>query len=196
MKKGLAMAIRVLTIAPVMALVLLLTLYFTRDDVFGNTLNFILAVVFLVVFPILAYPLQPVVPGFKTRGREGQRSLAMWMAFAGYILGLACALLLPVPRYLMVVYTTYLLSAVALIMLNKVFGIKASGHACGVAGPIFSMVYFISPWLLLGFLILPAVYWASLKMGRHTGAELIIGTAIPTYALLISILIFLGYSPI
>ena len=41
MKKGLAMAIRVLTIAPMMALVLLLTLYFARSDVFGTTLNFV-----------------------------------------------------------------------------------------------------------------------------------------------------------
>jgi len=196
MKKGLAMAIRVLTIAPMMALVLLLTLYFARSDVFGTTLNFVLAVIFLVVFPVLAYPLQPVLPKFKTRGREGQRSLALWMAFLGYILGLVCALLLPVSRYLMIIYMTYLLSGVALIVLNKVLGIKASGHACGVAGPIFSMVYFLSPWLLLGFLILPAVYWASLKMGRHTSSELLIGTAIPTYALLISILIFLGHRPI
>ncbi|NLM85054.1 MAG: hypothetical protein GX189_10220 [Clostridiales bacterium] len=192
MKKGLAFAIRVLTIAPVMALVLLLALFFARRDVFGNTLNFALAVIFLVVFPILAYPLQPVIPRYKTRGREGQRSLAMLMAFLGYVLGLVCALLLPVSRYLLVIYMTYLLSALILIALNKVFGIKASGHACGVSGPIFSMVYFISPWILWGLLLLPAVYWASLKMGRHTGVELVIGTAIPTGALLISILIFVG----
>jgi hypothetical protein len=192
-KQKLAKAIRVVTVAPVMALLLLALLFTLRPGVFGNTLNLILAVCFLVVLPILAYPLQPIIPGFKNKGREGQRSLAMWMASLGYVLGLVTALFLPVSSYLLVIYLTYLFSGVSLVLLNKVFKIKASGHACGVAGPIFSLIYFLGPWVLLGLLLLAAVYWASLSMKRHDKSELLIGSTVPTYAFLLAFLIVLGY---
>jgi hypothetical protein len=192
-KQRLAKFIRVATVAPVMALLLLVILYFTRAGFFGNTLNLILAIVFLVVLPILAYPLQPIVPGFKNKGREGQRSLAMWMASLGYVLGLLSAIFLPVSKFLLIIYLTYLISGVSLVLLNKVFKIKASGHACGVAGPIFSLIYFLGPWVLLGLLLLAAVFWASLNMNRHDKSELLIGTTVPTYAFLLAFLIVLGY---
>jgi len=193
MKNRLAMAIRVLTIPPVMALVLLTALYAARREMIGSALNLVLAVVFLVIFPILAYPLQPLLPKLRRQGREGQRNLATWMSFLGYVMGFVCALILPVSGYLLAIYATYLLSGLTFVVLNKVFKFRASGHACGVAGPIFTMIYFISPWLALVLLILPAVYWASLTMGRHTKAELIAGTAIPACALFLSVLIFVGF---
>jgi hypothetical protein len=195
-KQKLAKAIRVVTVAPVMALLLLIILYFTRDGFFGNTTNLVLAVLFLVILPLLAYPLQPLIPYFREKGRDGQRSLAMWSASLGYILGLASALFLPVSNYLLVIYLTYLISGVSLVLLNKVFKVKASGHACGVAGPIFSLIYFLGPWVLFGLLILAAVYWASLNMGRHDKSELLIGSTVPTYAFLLAFLIVLGYTGI
>lgn len=191
-RQHLAKVIRVLTIPPVMALLLLITLFFTRTDFFGNTLNLALAIFFLVVLPILGYPLQPLIPHFRDKGRDGQRSLAMWMASAGYILGVITAVLLPVSDYLLIIYLTYLLSCLSLMLLNKVFRIKASGHACGVAGPIFSLICFIGPWLLFGVLLLAAVYWASLRMKRHDKAELLIGTTVPTLSLLLAFLFVIG----
>ncbi len=176
-----------------MALLLLIVLYYAKADFFGNTLNLILAIFFLVVLPVMAYPLQPLIPYYKDKGRDGQRSLAMWMASAGYILGIISAIFLPVSNYLLIIYMTYLLSGISLVLLNKVVKIKASGHACGVAGPIFSLIYFIGPWLLFGILVLAAVFWASLSMKRHDKVELIIGTTVPTYALLLSFLIVIGF---
>ncbi len=194
LKQHIAKIIRVVTVPPVMALLLLITLFFTKEGFFGNTLNLTLAIIFLVVLPILAYPLQPFVPFYKDKGRDGQRSLAMWMASAGYILGIITAIFLPVSDYLLIIYLTYLLSGISLVLLNKVFKIKASGHACGVAGPIFSLIYFIGPWLLFGILILAAVFWASLSMKRHDKVELLIGTTVPTYALLLAFLIVIGFN--
>lgn len=192
-KQHLAKFIRVITVPPVMALMLLIILYFTKEEFFGNTLNLALAISFLVVLPFLAYPLQPLIPGFRGKGRDGQRSLAMWMSSLGYICGLSTALFLPVSKYLLIIYLTYLFSGISLVLLNKVFKIKASGHACGVAGPIFSLIYFLGPWVLFGIFILAAVYWASLRMGRHDKSELLIGTTVPTYALLLAFLIVIGY---
>ncbi len=192
-KQRLAKIIRVATVAPVMALMLLVILYFTRAGFFGNSLNLVLAIVFLVVLPILAYPLQPYIPHFKDKGREGQRSLVMWMSSLGYILGLVSAVFLPVSNYLLVIYLTYLFSGISLLLLNKVFKIRASGHACGVAGPIFSLLYFLGPWVLFGLILLAAVFWASLNMDRHDKSELLIGTTVPTYAFLLAFLIVIGY---
>lgn len=196
MKKHVAQFIRVVTIPPIMALTLLIVLYLTRPTYFGTPLNLILAVLFLVLLPVLGYPLQPVVPHFKDKGREGQRSLAMWMASLGYILGLGTALFLPVSKYLLIIYLTYLISGISLVLLNKVFKVRASGHACGVAGPIFSLIYFLGPWVLFGILLLAAVFWASLSMQRHDKSELLIGTTVPTYALLLAFLIVAGYHPV
>lgn len=192
-KRKLAKFIRVITVAPVMALLLLIILYFTREGFFGNTVNLVLAVVFLVVLPLLAYPVQPLIPYFKDKGRDGQRTLAMIGANIGYVLGLASSLFLPVSDYLLVIYLTYLFSGISLVLLNKVFKIRASGHACGVAGPIFSLIYFLGPWVLFGLLLLAAVYWASLKMDRHDKSELLIGSTVPTYAFLLAFLIVLGH---
>jgi hypothetical protein len=192
-KQHLAKFIRVITVPPVMALMLLIVLYITKAEYFGTTLNLVLAIVFLVVLPVLAYPLQPIIPGFRGKGREGQRNLALWMASLGYICGIMTALFLPVSKYLLIIYLTYLISGVSLVLLNKVFKVRASGHACGVAGPIFSLIYFLGPWVLFGILILAAVFWASLLMDRHDKSELLIGTTVPTYALLLAFLIVVGY---
>jgi hypothetical protein len=192
-KQHLAKFIRVITVPPVMALMLLIVLYITKAEYFGTTLNLVLAIVFLVVLPVLAYPLQPIIPGFRGKGREGQRNLALWMASLGYICGIMTALFLPVSKYLLIIYLTYLFSGVSLVLLNKVFKVRASGHACGVAGPIFSLIYFLGPWVLFSILILAAVFWASLLMDRHDKSELLIGTTVPTYALLLAFLIVIGY---
>lgn len=194
-KTHLAKFIRIITVAPVMALILLGTLFAARNGIFGTTLNLILAIVFLVILPLLAYPVQPLIPYFRDKGREGQRSLAMWMASLGYILGLVSALFLPISDSLLIIYLTYLFSGVSLVLLNKVFKIKASGHACGVAGPIVCLIYFIGPWVMFGLFVLAAVYWASLNMNRHDKSELLIGTTVPTYAFLLAFLIVLGYHP-
>lgn len=195
-KQHLAKFIRAVTVPPVMALMLLIILYITKNEFFGTTLNLVLAIVFLVVLPILAYPLQPLIPGFKGKGREGQRNLALLMASLGYICGLMTALFLPVSKYLLIIYLTYLFSGISLVLLNKVFKVRASGHACGVAGPIFSLIIFLGPWVLFGILLLAAVYWASLRMDRHDKSELLIGTTVPTYALMLAFLIVLGYTSV
>ncbi len=194
-KQRLAKVVRIATVPPVMALMLLVILYITKAEFFGTPLNLVLAIVFLVILPILGYPLQPIVPYFKDKGREGQRTLAMIMASAGYVLGLISALILPVSDYLLIIYLTYLFSGLLLVLLNKVFKIKASGHACGAAGPIFSLIYFLGPWILFGLLLLAAVFWASLVMKRHDKTELVIGTTVPTYALMLAFLIVIGYHP-
>lgn len=175
--------IRVVTVAPLMALFILLVLYWRDPLVFGGPLHLLLAVLFLTLFPLLAYPLQPLIGPFKDKGREGQRTLAIYFAVAGYVGGCISAVLLRAPRDVCVIYLSYLISGTLVMLVNKALKFRASGHACGVVGPCTLLLYFGQPAGWLGVPILALVWISSLSMKRHTNSQLAGGTAIPIVAL-------------
>ncbi len=188
--KKLTYAIRVITVAPFMALVMLLILYFRDPMLFGSLAEFLLLVLFLVVLPLLAYPLQPLIKRFKYKGREGQRTLALIFAVAGYFLGCLFAALLGAPQNVWFIYLSYMLSGSFVALFNKVFHFRASGHACGVSGPFMLLVYFGQPIGYIGFAVLVLVWAVSLYMKRHTTAQIVVGALIPFAALGILMLLF------
>ena len=187
--KKIAYVIRVITVAPIMALVLLIVLYFNSPLTFGSTAVFLMTVFFLVVLPLLAYPLQPLVKKYKDKGREGQRTLAMIFAVAGYILGLASAIIFGAPTGVLVIYLAYMISGLLVALTNKVLHFKASGHACGIAGPFMLLVYFGQMIGYAGLGVLIIAWIASFYMKRHTWPQLLVGTAIPFSALGIILLL-------
>ena len=190
MKKRISKLIRVLTTPPIMAL-LALSLLFLRDSaIFGSSMHFILAILFLCVLPLLAYPLQPFIPKFKDKGRDGQRNLAMIFSVCGYLLGNLTTLFLHAPTSLWLIYLAYLISGILIALVNKVFHKKASGHACGIAGPLSLLVCFGMPAaLLVGIPIYLAALWASLEMKRHTLPQFLGGTVIPTATIFVLTLV-------
>ena len=56
-----AKAVRIATLAPIMAFVLITLCFFLKPGSF-DALQYILAIIFLTVLPMLGYPLQPHVP--------------------------------------------------------------------------------------------------------------------------------------
>lgn len=190
--KKIAYVIRVITVAPIMALVLLLILYFNSPLTFGNTAIFLMTVFFLVVLPLLAYPLQPFVKKYKDKGREGQRTLAMIFCVAGYIIGLGSAIVVGAPTGVLVIYLAYMISGLFVALINKVLHFKASGHACGVTGPFILLVYFGQEIGYLGAVVLAFAWLASLYMKRHTWPQLLVGASIPFAALGIILLMSLS----
>lgn len=191
-----AKAIRVLTTVPVMAFMFLTILYKMRPELFGSITHYILLLSFLVLFPVLGYVLQPLLPHFKDKGREGQRNLVILMSFIGFFLGFIIGLFLHAPSAVFLIYLGYFISSIIIIIFNKLLHIRASGHTCGVAGPLSLLVYFISFKGLLISLILVPVYWASLKLKRHTLAQLIWGTFISICAFFIALFITSTAMPI
>ncbi|MBO5204080.1 MAG: hypothetical protein J6B72_05665 [Clostridia bacterium] len=177
-------AIRVLTLAPIMALITLCALYIKSKDLFGGAHMLALAVFFLFLLPILAYPCQPIVPYFKGKGREGQRNLAMVFAVVGYVAGCITNLFLHAPLSLWIIYLDYLISGALVVIINKVFRLRASAHACGIIGPAALLVYFGIPWAVIPALALYALaLWASLDMKRHTWQQFVGGAVIPLIVL-------------
>ncbi len=185
----LAKIVRILTTVPIMAFMFLTILYKMRPELFGSAAHYILLLLFLFLFPVLGYALQPLFPHFKNKGREGQRNLVILMSFIGFFLGFIVALFTGAPSAVFLIYLGYFISSIGIIIFNKLLHIRASGHACGVAGPLSLLVYFISFKGLLISLILVPVYWASLKLKRHTLAQLVWGTLISVCAFFVALFI-------
>lgn len=177
--------IRRITIAPVLACIMLVVLRVCRRDIFQNEGQFVYSIFFLTIVPILAYPLQKHLPYFQEQGRDGQRQLALIFAFLGCLGECLVNTATHVSKGLTLVGGTYLLSGLILLLLNRTFHFSASGHAAGVSAagvvPIALGVHWIA---IPTVVVLVLVYFSSLYMRRHTFSQLLGGTLIPIFSVL------------
>ncbi|MFC6314281.1 hypothetical protein ACFQHW_01680 [Lapidilactobacillus achengensis] len=186
----LAKIIRVITVPPLLVMALLTLLWLTRPTIFGGQGNFWLALLWLGIFPVLAYPLQRILPHWRQGGRAAQRKLAFICSLVGYLGALLNGWLAQVPRPLLLIYWTYALSAVLLTMVNRVTKIRASGHACSVISPIVFLSYFSLLKPAAAFLVAGGLsFWASLKLKRHRPRDLIAGSLVMLTAFTLALLI-------
>lgn len=168
--------VRAITVPAVLVSVLLLLLYASHDDIFASLSQLLHSLLFLVLIPLLAYPLSLAVPRLRRQGREGQRKLAFALNLLGYIGAVAYGFAAHVSQGLFLIFLTYLISVLILMLFNNVIRIHASGHACGTMGPLVFLVYFVGPYGIAPcVLIAAAVVWSSLRLGRHTIKELVLG---------------------
>lgn len=173
------MFIRIISIPPLMVTYLLALLFFFRDGVFATTGEFITALAALAIFPALAYPVAAIVPSLRKGGRPMQRKIAFLFSVIGYIGGFIYALTAGFSKPVLTIFTAYLASLLFLVLFNKVFKIRASGHACSVTSPLFFATYYFGLGALLpSALLYAAIFWASLVTKRHTVKEFILGTAV------------------
>ena len=172
-----AHAVRIISIPPVMVGILLVLLFTLRDDVIVSTANMVASLLGLTVLPILAYPISFAVPALRKKGREGQRSLAMYFSTVGYVAVFVYGLIADVGAGLMHIYAGYLFSVIIILVSNKVFKVRVSGHACSVSGPLVYSGFFLGIWgIIVGAACWVAILWASLAMKRHTFKEFLLGT--------------------
>ncbi|MGN0513333.1 MAG: hypothetical protein ACI4GD_03570 [Lachnospiraceae bacterium] len=177
--------IRKITVPPIFAMILLLVMYFMKPYAFTSVWQLLCGLLFLGVLPILGYPLQKYIPYFKEKGREGQRSLAMIFCVTGYVLGALTVLITKVPAELCTIYLEYLYCGITTVIFNKVFHIRASGHACGIVAPVLLMLSFnmLLPAVIGGLLVI-LVLISSYKTKRHTIPQLLAGCVIPAICLM------------
>lgn len=176
--KAFAKTIRILTIPPILVTALLILVFFSNQTVFRNTYDLAAAITCLAVIPTLAYPLQPLFPAFKDKGRSGQRSLAFITSTIGYVIGFIYAYASGATAQFKFIIVSYLLSVALLLIFNKLLKLKASGHACGVLGPLLFAVHFMGwTWAIPCVIIAIGVIWSSVSLSRHTVKELMFGGA-------------------
>ena len=172
-----AHAVRVISVPPVMVVILLTLLYTLRYTVITTAADMVVSLLGLTVLPILAYPVAYAIPAYRKKGREGQRSMAMYFSTVGYVAVFVYGLLTDVGVGLMHIYAGYLFSVVIILVSNKVFKVRVSGHACSVSGPLVFSGYFLgSGGIAVGAVCWVAILWASLVMKRHTVKEFLLGT--------------------
>ena len=183
--------VRKLTVPPILILYLVIILALFRKDVFPNPFSFFLSLFLLGILPVLAYPIQKILPVWKTKGRQGQRTLAFAFTFLGYTIHFITTLVLHANRNLMLVASTYFLSVVLLSVLNLFTPLKASGHACSITGPSVLLSFLISPvFLFIGILLAVIVCQASLTLKRHTIPQFLGGIAACIISFILSLLLY------
>ena len=174
---SLAHAVRIVSVPPVMVGILIVLLFTLRGDIFASAAEMVLSLCGLTILPILAYPVSVMIPSIRKKGREGQRSLAMYFSAVGYVAVFVYGLIAGVGTGLMHIYAGYLFSVVIILIGNKVFKVRISGHACSVSGPLVYSGYFLGRWgIAVGVICWGIILWASLVMKRHTFKEFILGT--------------------
>lgn len=185
-KEKLAKTIRILTLAPLMALETLILLRLSRPQLFRGTWDLAFPILFLTILPLLAYPLQYCIPPLRRKGREMQRKLAILLAVVGYFGGAIWAVVSGAAAWLQVLMLTYLISGALIALFNRLLHIRASGHACGVSGPVLYLLGLLGGKALWGLLLMPLLWWASRVLKRHTGGQLLWGSALSAAALVLA----------
>ncbi len=179
MKRPLAQLIRILSAPSLTAILFMVILKIYAPEAFPSWMEIKISLVFLSVLPMSAYLIWALIPSLRKEGRKSQRKLAFIFSGAGYVGAFIYGALLSGNHDLAMVTTIYLLSVILLIFCNKVLHSKASGHSCGVAGPMIVCVYYFGVvGLVIGGTIYLLVFWASIESRRHTAEEFLEGTFI------------------
>lgn len=174
-KEIVAKLIRIITVPPLMVTAMLLTLYFNKRELFDQGAYILVMISLLGIFPVLAYPMQKLIPKLNNEGREGQRKLAFIMSVIGYTTAFVWAFVCEAGKDVLLICSTYFLSVVILAICNLLH-FKASGHACSITGPLLFLLYFMGGKFIIPIVIIAsAVIWSSLTLKRHTLPQLIGG---------------------
>ena len=180
MSENCAKAIRIITLPQVLVVFLILLLGNQIPPWHGG-----MAVVMLCVLPLLAYLYWRVIPNQHEQGRKSQRKLAILFSVVGYILGTAYCIAFGGSKTELFMYLCYVISGTLIALSSYVFHIKSSGHAAGVVGPVMILSLRVSPWYLFGLLLMIPVGISSVRLGRHSSKELLLGSCYPIIATLI-----------
>ena len=187
-KALLHLAVRILTLPPIVTGVTLLLMYAPAGLLTRREL--LLCEVFLLVIPLAAYPLREIFHIGKDR-RRGQRGTALVCSAVGYLCGFLWSMLTPCSWLVHILFLSYVISIAALLLLNVGFGLRASGHACSTTAPAFLLTWKLHPLFAIpSVLLIAAVYRSSLKLSRHTLPQLLAGSAVSLLACVISIVVY------
>lgn len=186
-KKRFFLIVRILTVVPLMCLVASILIYFLKPGFFASVTSFVMSIVFLTVFPLLAYLVWYILPTLRKGGRKTQRRTAVIFGLAGYLAAFIFSFIFKDSIQIKIYYLAYLISSITLFLGNITGGkFNPSGHAGGLMGPVTFLTIYISPWFAFGYLIVVLVGYISISMRRHTILEFIVGGLVPVLVIVIS----------
>lgn len=180
MSESCAKVIRIITLPQVLVFFLILLL---GDQI--PPWHHEMAIVLLCVVPLISYLYWRISPELREQGRKSQRKLAIIFSVTGYILGTIYCIAFGGSKTELFMYLCYVICGVLIALSSYGFHIKSSGHAAGVVGPVMILSLRVSPWYLFGLLLMIPVGISSVRLGRHTPKELLLGSCYPVIATLI-----------
>lgn len=170
-----AHVVRVVTIPPLMIATLLCMLYFAKGFSFASRIDMSVAFAGLVLLPVLAYPVWSVFGNKTSDKRKGQRRLAFIFSIIGYVCCFIYSLRFGTDAIREIFYT-YFFTVILLELLNKVFHVRASGHAASSISPVVFSAAYLSLAVTCAFVILfTGSVWASIYLKRHKWQDIIAG---------------------
>ncbi|MCB7318780.1 hypothetical protein [Lacrimispora sp. 210928-DFI.3.58] len=179
MKEKAAKMIRIITVPPFLAFVMLGILYRQLGFIIGTPPDIIVSMGCLTVLPACAYPISQIKSEFRNDQREYQRKMAFIMNLCGYLTAVIYGTVKGVSGALMWIFVSYLTAAIVLTIINRGFRIRASGHACSCVLPYLILCYFFGGKSIAACLILYLIeFWASVYLKRHTISEFLTGSAV------------------
>ncbi len=180
MSEDLAKAIRIVTLPQVMVFFLILLLG-DQIPVWHDGM----AIVLLCILPLLSYLYWRITPKLRRQGRKSQRKLAIAFSVVGYVLGTVYCITSNGSQTELFMYLCYVICGALIALSSYAFHIKSSGHAAGVVGPVMILSLRVSPWFLFGLLLMIPVGISSVRLGRHTPKELLLGSCYPVVVALL-----------
>ena len=178
MKEKTAKIIRMITIPPIEALVMLLLLYGLKRDEFRTLGNLLMAILFLTVIPICSYPIAAMKKN-QEEHRNNQRKMAFIFNFVSYLAAMLIGYLVGCSRMLQGIFNAYFLAVMILTIINKGFKIRASGHACSCTLPYLILSYCLGCGAaVICMIFYLAEFWSSIELKRHTVKEFLLGSAV------------------
>ncbi len=188
MKEKVAYIISAIFIVPIVALMVFLIMWYDNPTAnFDDNIYYLVnSIIFFTIIPISAYIVVRLNPNLKIGGRNIERKMAFIFGVIGYILGSLSLLIMKSPtKPMIVLYLSYLVSAIILAFINKFLKFKASGHACGITGPILALNFFTGLKMIWMFLLIPLVIWSRLVLKRHNIKQLVVGAAVSFFSTLL-----------
>ncbi|MBQ7407774.1 MAG: hypothetical protein IJW13_00650 [Clostridia bacterium] len=185
-----AQFIRILTAPCLIALALVCILAVCDDSFFSSYFNMGAIIFCLSVLPASAYLFVRIKKcEDKVTLRNKERHAAMLFSAIGYILGGIFIFVFPTNQKEKALMLTYVFSMIITVILNYAFKFKSSAHTCAFSGPIAILCHRVSPFFAILYAILIPIITSSLKLKRHTVAQLIVGIFIPIVAMVFALLI-------
>ena len=95
MKNQAAQFIRIITVPPILAIAMLLLLYYSLGNEFAVPSELCMAIICLAVIPGLAYPISFFMKKDSESLRKRQRNIAFLFNLLGYLIAMFCSCVMP-----------------------------------------------------------------------------------------------------
>lgn len=194
-KKWIAKIIRIITVPPFLVATLIILLAVEGGNVLSGKWDRVVAWIGLVILPVLAYPVQKIIRSKEMDARTQQRELAFKFSILGYTGSFVYGIISSDQKNKLF-FTTYFLTAMFLLICNKVLHIRASGHTAASASPcLFSTIWIsIRAGIAYACVFILSI-WASLILKRHEKRDILAGIICFVAAFSISYMIFGSIRP-